>query len=196
MAYQQDIPQPSEIPSQSQADLLGNFQAINSSTEGFGLDHVQFDAVSDKGKHQKSTYIEQGSDPTTAANEMCVYAKEVTYAGPTTNTELFLAKESAGTVIQMSQTIVDPLIASNGSTFLPGGVLIKWGILNSPVDNSTVTFTSAFPNNIWNIQLTPVKSDNTARSMYVKTGTAATTGFTIQTSSSNFTSVYWLAIGN
>jgi hypothetical protein len=190
MAYTQDIPQPSDIPSQSQAQILANFQAINSSTEGFGLDHVQFDAVSDKGKHKQSTYIEQSVDPVTAANEMALYSKD----DGSGNTRLFIAPESAAPIFQL--TGATPSVSTSGSTFLPGGLILKYGIKNTPVNNTVITFSSAFPNNVYSIILTPVKSDNTSRSMYVKTGTAAVTGFTIQTDSGTFTSVYYLAIGN
>lgn len=169
--------------------MLTNFQQLNTV---FDVDHVPFnDSTSaNRGKHDKSTYVELGADPATAANEMALYSKD--NAGATT---LYLRQESNGSVIQMSGA--NPTVAASGSTFLPGGLILKWGILNNPTDNDTITFAGgAFPGNVFSITLTPVRDATAERSMYVKNGSVALNQFQIRTSSGAFNAVYYMAIGN
>lgn len=189
MTYNPNIPQTTDIPSQSQGEMLTNFQQLNTV---FDVDHVPFNdgTAANRGKHDQSTYLELALDPTTAANEMAVYCKD--NAGSST---LYLRQESNGAVIQMSGA--NPTVAASGSTFLPGGLVLKWGILNSPVDNSLITFAGgAFPGNVYSITLTPVRDATAERSMYVKTGSVSTSNFRIRTSSANFDAVYYMAIGD
>src|SRR5437899_7348489 len=110
MTYNANIPQATDLISQSQSQLLTNFSQANTA---FGIDHTAFDVLTNQGKHKKATLVEQTIDPVTLANEAAVYSKDV--AGVTTT---FLRKESAGTVIATSGQ--DPIRASVGSTFLPG----------------------------------------------------------------------------
>ena len=136
MTFNAAIPQSTDLISQSQAQILTNFSQSNTA---FGIDHTAFDVVSNQGKHKKSTYVEQGSDPATLANEMAVYSKDLSAV-----TTLYLRKESNGTVIQMSG--VDPIDAASGCTFLPGGFLIQWGTYTLAAPNSTtpVAFATSF----------------------------------------------------
>lgn len=83
--------------------------------ERLEIDHVYGGASdSDSGKHKKITLVEQGSDPTTAANEAAIYAKDVSGV-----TELFWRAPSNGTVTQMTV---------NGAPFSPTpiGSIIGW----------------------------------------------------------------------
>lgn len=189
MSYNPNIPQPSDIPSQSQAQFLVNFQQLNTI---FDVDHVPYNDAdtADRGKHDKSTYVEQGSDPTTAANELALYSKD----DGSGNTRLFLRQESAGTVIQISGA--NPSASANGTTFLPGGLILKWGTKANPINNDVISFSPAFPNNLFSVSITPLRANTDRRSMYIKTGAANTTSFTVLTDSSSFDSLYYVAIGN
>lgn len=96
MTYNPNIPLGTDIPSQSQAQFLTNFQQLNTV---FDIDHIPFNDVTaaNRGKHDKSTYVELAVDPATAVNEVALYSKEVTGI-----TELFIRAESAGAVTQVS----------------------------------------------------------------------------------------------
>lgn len=175
--------------------MLTNFQQLNTV---FDVDHVPFNdgTAANRGKHDQSTYIQLNSGPATAANELAVYNKSVTYTGPVNVNELFLRLPSNGSEIQMTQNRNTLTPSSNGSTFLPGGLLLKWGILNSPSDNDSISFAGgAFQSAVYSITLTPVRDATGERSMYVKTGSVSVSGFQIRTSSSNFNAVYYMAIG-
>jgi len=73
MAYLPNVPQPTDNLSDSQNDLLNNFQGANTS---FGINHYSFaNATADNGKHfVVQTPIIPGGHPTTAANEPKLYA--------------------------------------------------------------------------------------------------------------------------
>lgn len=167
MTFNASIPQPNDLISQSQAQIQTNFSQSNTA---FGIDHTAFDVVSNQGKHKKSTYVEQAANPATSANEVAVYSKELSGAST-----LYLRKENNGTVIQMSAQ--DPTIAASGSSFLPGGVIIKWG--SATVTNTqTVNFASAFPTACWQVILQPINNGAvTVANDYVYVASSSTTGF-------------------
>lgn len=146
MVYIPTIPQPGDSPAtQSQAQILENFTQLNTQ---FSVDHVALNAGANNGKHIKTTFIDQAADPVVAANEIDLYSKSL--AGVST---LYLRKESNGTVIQMSAQ--DPTINNAGSTFLPGGVIIKWGFGPASPGGNVIAFASAFPTNCWVVLITP-----------------------------------------
>jgi len=116
MAYNENIPQASDNPSQSQAQILDNFQAISTA---FNTNHGNFNAA-DQGKHSFLQMPEQSSAPATSANEMGFYTKE---SSLTSIAEMFIRRESNGTEIEFTSS----LGAANGWTRLPSGILLKWG---------------------------------------------------------------------
>lgn len=89
---------------------------------------------------------------------------------------------------------LDVSTPTNASTTLPNGLIIKWGIV-ADTGNPSVTFTNAFPNNCWMVQLTDHNASDTGG---VNNGVAlasfSTSGFTASTN--NFDNTHWLAIGN
>lgn len=137
MAYLPNIPAANDVISQSQADIQGNFQAINTFVN---VNHVDF-ASADAGKHKFIQFPGQGSNPATAAGEVAVYCRTSTV---TAVPELFYRRASNGTVIEASASILSttPAPANNsaGWTWLPSGLLLKWG--NGTANGSA---TVAFP---------------------------------------------------
>lgn len=194
MSYNANIPQATDLISQSQGQLLTNFSQANTA---FGIDHTAFDVAANQGKHKKSTYVEQAADPVTIANELAVYSKDV--AGVTTE---FLRKEGAGTVIATSGQ--DPIRAAVGSTFLPGdatrAIIFKWGDCGTVTPAGTaVAFTagggSNFPTACFQVFVTVTQAgSNSTRVVTVDPATFATTGFTAY--SSNNVNARFFAIGN
>lgn len=118
MAFNPNIPQPNDALSQSQADILANFQAIA--------------PLFNQGIQQFVKLPEQPSAPPTNANEIALYSKDVSGA-----TQLFMRRESNGTEINFTSS----LQASSGWARLPSGILLKWGS-STPTRNTlgTVTF--------------------------------------------------------
>ena len=85
MSYNNSIPQPGDNPSQSQSEILANFQVLDTANS---VNHVAFNDVN-QGKHKFMQMPEQSSAPTTAANEGALYTKEANSI-----TALFFRKES------------------------------------------------------------------------------------------------------
>lgn len=74
MPYDPNIPMPNDDLSDSQVDLLANFQQLDTS---FGIDHYTFsNATANNGKHNQVTTPVQGSHPATSANEPKFYAMQ------------------------------------------------------------------------------------------------------------------------
>lgn len=92
---------------------------------------------------------------------------------------------------------------NNGQAFFPGagGIIVKWGFVNSTSLTGSVVFVPAFPTNLFNVQFTSrvSSSSNNAGVVYALDGASFTkTGFTwfqAQQSTSG-TGFYWYAIGN
>lgn len=180
MTFTPNIPASGQTLGSSRDQILQNFSNYNTVVS---QDHVSPNS-SGQGKHNQSTYPEQAANPTTLANEGAVYTKAASAV-----TELFFRRESNGTAIQM--TVGDPIAAANGSTFLPGGIIMKWGTQVLPTNVSTpVVYASAFPNNMF--------------SLIVKTkGGGANMTYTIPTPLVGFSAIsnpgdtiYYIAIGN
>ena len=143
--YTPNVPNAPQLISDTQPTILQNFQSIGSI---IGQDHVGFNAANG-GTHTVVNLNNQASDPATvAAGFLALYTKQV--AGVQ---ELFVERPgSPGSIVQITGaggSIVNP-----GSYTLPGGLILKWGIVGPITYNSTFSFPVAFPNNCFNIQLT------------------------------------------
>lgn len=178
----------SNIPAVGQSLGSSRPQVVNNFTNYFNAlsqDHVQPNGSGGiaQGKHNKSTYPEQTVDPVTIANEIALYSKQ---AGSVA--QLFMRRESSGTVIQMSNG--DPIIAANGETFIPGGFVLKW--FTTTGTGSPITFTSLgltdFPNNAFAAVSSP-KTGGVSATIVAITTTSITLSNTIG-------NVYVFVIGN
>ena len=101
-----------------------------------------------------------------------------------------MRKASNGTVIRLSGP--DPVIATPGQTYLPGGIIIKWGqnAIISGAGGTTITFAVAFPANCWSVQLTPLDANATYATVIARTPAS----FVARGNAS--ITVQWIAIGN
>jgi len=174
MTFQANIPATGQSLGNSRPQVLGNF------TNYFNVisqDHVAPNLVNpSQGKHKKSTYVDQGSDPITAVNEIALYGKSV---GASPQSELFLAREGGGAIIQMS--VGNPIANINGETFLPGGLTLKWATITPTAipQPQTITFASLgltdFSTAGYAATSNPINSNAGLRITAI-----STTGFTIQ----------------
>jgi hypothetical protein len=142
MAYNNNIPQATDQLSQSQADLLANFQAIQVLVD---INHVDF-ASSDQGKHKWVTWPVQGSAPSFLSGEVGAYNL---LSSVTSINELYLNKLVAGsTAIQVPMTAsilstnAAPASMSGYWTYFPSGIIQLSGVGNS-TGLVTVTFGGA-----------------------------------------------------
>lgn len=137
MSYNPDIPQANDDPSQSQGQILSNFQTLNTF---LSVNHVPLND-GDQGKHANVVMPEQSADPATAANESALYCKEFDVDGMgTLVSTLFFRNEGSGDVT----TFGGPsLRASSGYTYIPGGLLVQWNTV-TVTSNNNVAFPITF----------------------------------------------------
>lgn len=197
MTYNPAIPQPNDILSQSQSQIQTNFAQADTI---FDLNHVTFDnaSVASRGKHRRVDLIRVAA-PGSIATEAVVYQK---LAGASSN--LFMQRDGVATEIQL--TGPNPLIAATGESFLPGGLLIKWGITSGTGDDSK-TFAglglTAFPTACFGVQTQIVNAGGgpTTVNQFVSMRGVSATGFTFTATRrvdklSDTVSFYFFAIGN
>lgn len=186
MVFNPNIPAATDDPSQSQSQMLTNFNLANTY---FGVNHVAFNAASDQGKHNFSTYVDQGGDPATAVNEIALYSKDV--GG---NSTLFLRKENNGAVVQMSN--LNPVSAANGYTFLPGALLLQWGTATLiALGDTTVNFPITFSAQAYSVIINLINLPAATIIPTLNTGTISATSFQVSYNGVVNTDIYWMAIG-
>lgn len=180
MPYTNNIPQPTDNLSASQADILENFSQLDIQYGSSG-DHVAFTAGTNNGKHKKATMVEQSPSPTAGDNEMVLYTAQ----NSTSNVaDLYLGRESAGTVLQISDSV---LLASQGNGRTVDGLIFKCGQGST---NVAVSFAIAFPNALLSAQATPF-----ADSAQVNVTSPTASGFSVATTASTPVAFFWIAIG-
>lgn len=188
MAYNPNIPQPTDIIANSQADILNNFTAINNL---ININHQTFGA-SDEGKHKFLQMPEQGSAPTTSVNEAGLYAA---IGAVSAATELVFRRESNGTSIAFTEC----LASAAGWTRLPSGILMQWATVTI-AGVSTFIFPIAFTSACYSIQLT-CNFVNSSQNSFVNVVSTSitTTQFTAKawtrSGSADTSVVSYLAIG-
>ena len=190
MVYEPNVPLTGQSLGETRDPIKNNFTDINTA---FGANHVPL-TTDTSGKHNFLQMPEQSSAPTTLANEGALYTKE----GPNGVTEFYVRAESNGDEFQISNFSVsgnDATFGTNpGWTTLPGGLIMQYGSFVPGALSGTENFVFAFPNAIYNINLT-IEATAT-RTVLLKT--SSVTGFTWSVAiATNFiTNVYWTAIGN
>jgi hypothetical protein len=145
MAYLNSIPQPTDDPSVTQAQLLANFQAIKQLVD---VNHGTF-SDANEGKHKHVSFPEQAASPATAVNELGLFSRQSALTGVA---ELCLRKENNGAVYEMSC-----LASATGWTRLPSGILLKWGTTTANgLTTITLPVAATIPvyTTIFSIQLT------------------------------------------
>jgi hypothetical protein len=192
MTYQPNIPNAGDRPSDSQLDIYNNFTALNTI---FAENHYEyvFATVGNRGKHKFCSFVSQAPGPATDTHEGAVYCKDV--GGRPT---LFFRRENSGTEIQIG-CLHSPNNSSDGSTFLPGNILIQWGSDNYPSGESgAISYDNAFSAPPYSIVVTARRSDDLSNHdpMYVSTDhpPTASTFRIVNTATSGHTG-FWIAIG-
>lgn len=189
MGFTPNIPQVGQSLGNSRSQVLNNFAVLRSS---FAANHADVNDLN-SGKHTFIQYVVQGSDPSTAANEIARYTKLVSSVA-----REFLRLPSNGAVFQVSGPA--PSVGTNGYTYLPGGLLMQWGTrAGSSSATNPVTFPIAFSAAPYYVNAIPVRASSSPGSDFttvIVTGTVTTTGFSIgNIGSHTMVSWYWTAIG-
>ena len=158
MAYQPNIPLATDRLKDSQADIQGNFQELNTY---LNVNHTAIDGTANQGKHKFVTMPIQGAAPGTLANELAMYSKLSAFTG---ENEVFIQRSSSGTEMQVTgATVTGSLLTGNSEGYLPlgNGYMIKWfmptplNITVSGQSSATRNFNYPSPANIPPFTITP-----------------------------------------
>lgn len=180
MAYDPTIPKATDLLSQSQSDILANFDAID---VWVNVDHAGFGSPVE-GKHNKVSFPVQSPQSTFLAGEIGLYSFLNTL---TTKNELYIANSSSPTVrtpMTASLLSLTPNPGSNvdGWTYLPSGVLVKWG---SGTANGNTAFlfpvsanTPAFVG-VMSMQITTYASNVADTNTFARLSTFTNLGFNV-----------------
>lgn len=195
-AYDETIPNPSHSPAQDVTQMQVNSASIDGI---IAVDHIGF-GLANGGKHNQAQLATLGAIPAGLINGFeTLYAKAAAGSG-----ELYFTRGSSGTEIQMTGPGA-PLAATNGYTFLPGGILVQWGLALATKNVLTttlfVTDNKDFPNACFSVFAQPAATGAQASdycTIQMQDSSISTTGFSfyMNTTSSRFFGIYWLAIGN
>jgi hypothetical protein len=186
--YSSAIPNPPNDPADDVKTMQTNAGSINSI---IAVDHVGFN-VAGGGQHNQVTF-NSNNPPTPPVSPPILFTNNVDGAGnslPGSLAELFFY--SGSTPQSKDQYNVT---AANGSVMLPMGIILKWGSATFVGSQSpSVTFTNAFPNACFGVQLSLLNTGGTQTQNRLATVTAS--GFTANVNASGASTWYWLAIGN
>jgi hypothetical protein len=167
MAYDTTIPAATHTPAQDQPLMQGNFLQIANS---YNTDHIPLTSGSNIGFSNKTTYVNQASDPAAVASTGIVYSKTV--GG---HTELFYEGEAAsGKILQITN---QNLTTSSGEGFIPGGLQIRSGSASANGAGFFNTFSTAFP--VMCLSVVAVPTNLGQKTNFIKVSGIGTTGFTL-----------------
>lgn len=168
------------------ASDVPNMQINTNSIENWtAVDHIGYNTSNGQGGyHNVIRVVPQGSDPSTISGIGQVYTKTVS-----SDQELFY-KSGGGAVTQLTISGVTPSPMPTGYSILPGGIIIQWGVNTVGSGTTVVSFPISFPNNAFNLQISPTQEPATYTALSTDFGLSS---FKITTSGMKF---YWIVIGN
>lgn len=187
--YIDNLPTANQTFAQTQPLINRNFTIIDTA---FSVDHTAMTSNTNQGNHVKVTLI-SGADPAAVNQGPIFYSKQVTYPGPLTKNELFFRQAigDGSNIVQLTDMANAIAVSASGSTFLPGGVIIKWGSVTGKPAGTAFTFSTPFLSNVFSLTLGNFNTGPTTTATF---GNVGLTGATIYSSNTN--QVYYIAIGN
>lgn len=193
------IPATGHFPGNDQPLMQVNFANIN----GYlGVDHVLPNTNPGAGFHKQVTF--NSANPPSVPTVPPVLFTNTQDGAAVPNT---LPGGIAGLFFysgSLTQGQRQNVVATSGSIVLFGNIILKWGSvsLGNQNGNNVVNFPQAFPNNVFNVQITGQR-DNSASiaTLYVNSHAGLTptvNGFNITSvsASGSWSNVFYIAIGN
>jgi len=196
------VPNSGQTLGQTRDQIRNNIQSLKDS---LAENHVDLDNGADTGKHVMTNFVQvslAADKPTTSATEVALYndvatTGQIWLCPPNTTLGDKKVQLTAGDVTD-TKFATNTAYAANlngGWTFLPGNMLLQYGSFN-PNTITAITFPLAFSVAPYSVVLTGEAGNNTTFRANISKGTLTASGFTFEgTISSNFTPVYWTAIG-
>ena len=148
--YTKNLPNQNDNPSADAPDMKINTNSIN---DLIAVDHATFN-VANGGTHNQAQLKSLNSIPSGLSSGFgTIYSKLVSGI-----TQLFFTRDNSGVEIQLTGSGTNstaPLIAPNGYTFLPGGLLFQWGFgaVNASGTPTLFTYATPFQSNVYSITI-------------------------------------------
>jgi len=136
--YSPNIPQPGDLPSQSQDQILQNFQTLNTA---FAQDHLAYNNPA-QGQHKQITFPVgpvTGQPFTFLSGQIGLQNLN---QAPTSVPDIWLSRGTAA-AFPMTGFTVGGTNAGNGWTYIPSGLLMAWGRSTTGAGTSVVITYSA-----------------------------------------------------
>lgn len=180
--YSTGIPATNNDPSVDQPNMLVNNDSIASILGGDStVDMIGFND-NDGGWHRKVTFVNQSSNPGSAAGQYVEFSKQSSSVS-----EMFAQKDAVSAAIQLTRGV--PSTVDGGYTYLPGGLLMQWKNVAIASTTGTFTFTVPFTTSLLSVFLGPQQ----ATTMYVSA--SSTTSVTVTRSGSGASGCWVTVIG-
>lgn len=199
-----NIPAAANDPADDQPEMLTNFGNINSVIT---VDHVQPGVSTDNGKH-KYVRMPATALPAGLAGEGALHTTTVSsvtnlfYRPDNTTDEYQLTRTITGSFARLgsiAQYQAGPPSLKGGWSFLPGGLLIQYGLVENAAAYSTqtaVAFPVAFTDPPISVTTTMIRSGTSnVDTIYVVPSSVTTVDFDVQNTSGSARAFYWIAIG-
>lgn len=138
------------------------------------------------------TNIAASNDPTTDSALYYLYGKDDADG----NHEIF-GKDPSGNIIQMTRGT--PTVADPGETFLPGGLIMKFGtsvVSGSAAATTAIAFATAFPNAIYTLTTGIAATVVSTSGVVLIAPTVSGFTWANNTGGVGAYSVHWVAIGS
>ncbi len=180
--YNLNIPDADNNPSEDQPDMQENTNSIN---QLINVDHFSFSQMDDDGEHRQVTLpIRGGGSGTIPTGRIAAEGTLYTKTG-SGETQLFYTPDASTNEYQLTRCITGNFatfaINGNGWTFLPGGMLLKYGLVPA-VGDTFSNFPAPGPafTNIPTCIILTVTSTSTSTNAGAIWKNASTTGFDIR----------------
>lgn len=178
ITYNNGIPVSGNDPSDDQPLMLQNTQAIKNI---WGVDHYDFDSASPAAGTHKWVRLNANPTVTPGANVHTLFTANVSGTP-----QLFWYSDVTA---KSAAQYVD---AAEGSTFLFGGMILKWGLKSVGTTSAVINFGVSFPNDCYSVIVTHASTLGANRNISVSN--LGPSGFTAVASAAG-TPFYYVAIG-
>lgn len=188
LSYNANIPVSSDLTVASQAQIRGNFQAIN---QAFSNNHAALTGNNSQGQHIVMTMQPQTADPTTLATQTALYNKLVTSVP-----NLFWRPQTNATPIQLTYPSISTGTAATQYSFVAGPFVIYGGLISAATNGQLVTLSPATTLIYVGLTVANVTPTNLNINAAVATNVAAASfriAFDVTASTTH--DIYYLAVG-
>lgn len=193
-SYQPGIPTGTVNLDVDYQNIQGNFQQLDTT---YGTDHVAYSQATNNGYHNIIRLVPHAIP--SAISGIGQFFTQTINDGINSDQALYYLS-GGNRQVQLTRNF-QPTNGINGSSFLPGGLILNWGTatINTLGTPTNITFNQAVTSGVYSITIGCINTGGnspSANNVFIKDGSVTNSGFTVTNSSSGtVTKIYWMAIG-